>query len=192
MPRTLHSVRIFAAVHDRVPAFHAASIVLTILAAALLNVGAFAVLIVAHAVLDVIKYRDVHACAWRMTLAATLRESLVDLFFLALALCFAFTLHHGQSVFVLSGVVRLEEVLIRLFGIALPRLEVLVHGMWVFTNVRQHLVDTREATGRWRFSELFFLCGFIACLLFLASVPFFLDSGTVQNVLVRTMVPWRI
>ena len=192
MRRVFHRTRTFAAVHDRIPAFHVASIVLTILAAVLLNIGAFAVLILAHAALDIIKYRDVHAFGWGRSLLATAREALADLFFLVLALCFAFYLHHGESVFVLSGIVRMEEVLIRLFGIALPRLEVMVHGMWVFTNVRQHLSDTREGTGPLRFSELFFLCGLLASLLFLASVPFFMDGRTVTDVLARYMVPWRI
>lgn len=192
MHTAFRSVRRFACAHDDVPAFHAVSIVLTLLAAALLNVGAFVVLIAAHAGLDLVKYRDVHNMGWGRTLFATFRESLLDLLFLAVALCFSLYLHHGQSVFALSGILRAEEILIRLFGIGLMRLEVLLHGMWVFSNVRQHALDIRAATGSWKRRETLWLCGLILATGFIVSAPFFMGPETVSDVLYEQLVPWRI
>ena len=192
----MHSIlqhsRSFARRHDDIPAFHAASIALTLLAAALFNVGAFAVLIVAHAALDIIKYRDVHGMPWLRTLSAIFREGLLDLFFLSVALCFALTLHHGQSVFALSGAIRMEEVLLRVFGMGLARLEVLMHSMWIFSNIRQHLVDVRDATGAWRWTELLVCCGFIGSVSIIAASPLVMGSNAVITVLTDQLVPWRI
>ncbi|NOS67527.1 MAG: hypothetical protein HOO67_04155 [Candidatus Peribacteraceae bacterium] len=187
-----HNIRAFALVHDDVPAFHVACIVLTVLAAMLLNTGAFAVLIAAHAALDIVKYRDVHAMSWAKTLAATFREALLDLFFLSLALCFALYLHHGQSIFVLSRLVHTEEILLRVFGIGLARLEVLLHGFWVFSNVRQHLTEVRRATGTWRSVEVLCLCGFVASMMFIAMLALVMEPGAFQKVFLEQMVPWRI
>ncbi len=192
MRRCTHHVRAFAIAHDGIPAFHAAAILLTVIAAALLNTGAFALLIAAHASLDIVKYREVHGMRWGTTIVATIRESLLDLLFLSLALCFALYLHHGQSIFVLSGMVRLERILIRILGIGLARLEVLLHGLWVFSNIRQHLTDVRDATGPWRSSELLWLCGFISTLLFIVASPLVLESGALSTVLYEQLVPWRI
>ena len=55
MPHTLASARLFAHRHDELPAFHAAYLVITVLCAALLSLGAFAALIVAHIALDYVK-----------------------------------------------------------------------------------------------------------------------------------------
>ncbi|MBI2636497.1 hypothetical protein HYW84_04205 [Candidatus Peregrinibacteria bacterium] len=182
----------FAVSHDNIPAFHAASILLTVIAAALFNTGAFALLIAAHASLDVVKYREIHGMKWSGTLAATARESLLDLFFLSLALCLALYLHHGQSVFVLSGITRLEEILVRVFGIMFARFEVLWHGLWVFSDIRQHLRDVRDAVGPWRPREILWLSGLIGALLFIAVSPFVLKQGVASAVLYEQLTPWRI
>ena len=191
--RTLTSpIRAFAVSHDGIPAFHAAAILLTVIAAALLNTGAFALLIAAHASLDIVKYRDVHRMRWGATLTATFRESLLDLFFLSLALCFALSLHHGQSVFVLSGVVRMEEILLRVLGIGVARLQVLLNGLWVFSNIRQHMTDVRYGTGPWRPLERVLLLGLAGALVFIAAMPLTLASGAFTRVLLEQLVPWRI
>src|SRR3989338_5029895 len=189
MHRVSQHVRAFAMVHDGIPAFHAASILLTVIAAALLNTGAFAVLIAAHMSLDIVKYRDVHGMSWSRTLVATARESLLDLFFLGLALCFALYLHHGQSVFAVSGMVRMERMLFQVFGIGLARLEVLLHQLWVFSNIRQHLQDVRDFTGSWRIVEILWLCGFVATVAFIVAAPFVMEPGAFAKVMGEQLVP---
>lgn len=192
MYRVTHRVRAVAGAHDDFPAFHVLSIALTLLAAAMLNIGAFIVIIAAHAALDIVKYRELHTFSWAKTLEATLRESLLDIFFLSLALCFTLYLHHGQSVFALSGLVRFEEVFLRLFGIGLARLEVLLHGIWVFSDVRQHVRDVRDATGPWRCTEIVCLCACAASLMFIIVSPLLMGPGEAAKVLGEQLVPWRI
>lgn len=184
-------IRRFADCHDDVPAFHAAVIAITVIAAALFNIGAFLLLIVAHAVLDIVKYRDVHRFRWGRTMMATFREGLLDMFFLALALSFALYLHHGQSIFAISGLVRIEQVFLRFVGMGFARLEVLIHGIWVFSNLRQHMLDLRVGNGPWKRREIFFLFGLIASLAFIACSPFFMDPHAVQAVLADELLPWR-
>ncbi len=192
MHRISHSARAFAVAHDGIPAFHAASILLTVIAAALLNTGAFAVLIAAHASLDIVKYRDVHAMPWGRSIVATFRESLLDLFFLSLALCFSLYLHHGQSIFALSGVVRLEAIFFQVFGIGLARLEVLMHQLWVFSDIRKHFHDVRDATGPWRRREILWLSGLVTAIAFITAAPFVMEPGAFMRVMMEQGVPWRI
>ena len=71
MQRVATRLRTFAWVHDELPAFHAAYLVLTFLTAALFNFGVFALLIAAHMMLDFVKYREVHG----FTLLNTFRRS---------------------------------------------------------------------------------------------------------------------
>lgn len=192
MSRLLRHTRAFAVAHDGIPAFHAAAILLTVIAAALFNIGAFALLIAVHASLDIFKYRDVHRMRWSRTVIATIRESIMDLFFLSLALCFALYLHHWKSVFILSGIVRLEAMLVWIFGVVLARIEVLLHWLWVFSDVRQHLRDVRDATGPWRYTELLWLYGFVSALLFIVASPILLKPGALSVMLYEQLVPWRI
>ena len=184
--------RRFASRHDDIPAFHAAVIAITVIAAALFNIGAFLLLIIAHASLDIVKYRDVHRMRWGKTLYATFREGLLDLAFLALALSFALYLHHGQSVFALSSAVRIEEVLIRFVGMGIARLEVLVHGIWVFSNLRQHLLDLRVGNGPWKRRETLFLLVLLSSIIFIVSSPLFMDTGAIGKVFSEQLIPWRL
>ena len=192
MYTAIGSVRTFAGRHDDIPAFHAVVIAVTVIAAALFNIGAFLLLIVAHATLDIVKYREVHGMGWRKTLFATFREGLLDLFFLTLALAFALNLHHGERVFALSTAMRVEEVLLRFCGMGLARLEVMVHGIWVFSNVRQHILDLRTGTGRWKLRETVMLLGLIASVAFVASAPLFMEASAVAKVFSQQLIPWRL
>ena len=60
MSTAIRHLRIFAHEHDDIPAFHAAYLVGTFLAAAIFNLGFFLLLIIGHMCLDVVKYRDFH------------------------------------------------------------------------------------------------------------------------------------
>lgn len=182
----------FAIAHDDVPAFHAAYLVLTLLAAALLNTGAFALLIVAHAGLDLVKYREVHGRAWPRTLASTLRESLLDLFLLSGALVLAVYLHHGTGIVAVSGIVRAETSLLRGVLLLLPRVGVLWNTLWIFTNIRHHLLRSPEATGPWKVREQLYLLGTLGALLLLAVAPSLFGAENVMTILTGQLVPWEI
>lgn len=184
--------RSFAIAHDDVPAFHAAYLVLTLLAAALLNVGAFVLLIVAHAGLDLVKYREVHGRAWPRTLASTLRESLLDLFLLSGALVLAVYLHHGTGIIAVSGIVRAETSLLRGLLHLLPRVGVLWNTLWIFTNIRHHLLRSPEATGPWKVREQLYLLGALGALLLLALAPSLFGAENVMTILTGQLVPWDV
>lgn len=182
----------FAVAHDSLPAFHAAYLVLTLLAAALLNVGAFVILIVAHAGLDLVKYHEVHGRAWPRTLQSTLRESLLDIFLLSGALVLAVYLHHGTGIVAVSGIVRAETSLLRGLLLLLPRLGVLWNTLWVFTNVRYHLLRSPEASGPWTVREQLTLAGAACALLLLAASPSLFGAQNVLQTLTGQLVPWRV
>lgn len=183
-------VKAFAVDHDDLASFHLSSIVLTVIAAAFLNTGAFAVLILAHAVLDIVKYREADM-RWTRTALATFREGLLDLFFLALSICFALYLHHGQSIFVVSRLILLEEFILRTVGIGLARFEILLHGLWVFSNVHQHLREVRASAGPWRTTERLCLTGFLLATAFILLSPLVMEPGALTTVFFQELVPWR-
>lgn len=187
------TIRRFAIAHDETPVFHAVYLVLTFLAAALLNVGTFGLLVLAHMVLDLVKYREFHAMPWGRTLGATFRESLIDLFLLALALCLAVYLHHGQSIVALSGFLRMEVTIVSAFAVLLPRLEVTWHLLGVFGNIRKHLQHMHGVTGALRMYERLMLAGFFLSVLLVVIAPVVLgDSASVSHVLADELLPWRL
>ena len=188
-----HRLRAFALDHDSMPAFHAGYLVVTVLIAALLNVGAFALLIAAHAVLDLVKYHEVHRRSWQRTLLSTLRENLLDVFLLSGALLLAVYLHHGEGeIIAISGIVRAETSFLRGILLLIPRVEVLWNCLWIFANFRQHLFQSAEVTGLWRTRELMFGLGTVISLSLIAVAPVVFDSTSVVRILADQLVPWRI
>ena len=189
---TQRRLKSFAIAHDSLPAFHAGYLAVTVLIAALLNVGAFALLIAAHAALDFVKYREVHGRPWHQTLLSTLRESLLDLFLLFGALVLAVYLHHGSSLIALSGLARAEASFFRGIILLAPRVEILWNGVWIFSNFKQHLFVSPEASGPWKRSERLSVVGVaISLLLIVLSFQFF-DTEGVIKILDNQLVPWRI
>ena len=185
----------FAVRHDDLPAFHAAYLAVTFIAAALLTTGAFAVLVAAHMALDVVKYSEIHRFSWKATVTATLRESLLDLFFLSLALVLAVYLHHTAGIVVVSGLIRSEEILLRGIGMVLPRMAVLCNFLWIMSTLREHMLLVQKGIGggQWRRSEI--VCGtaLAACLFLIALAPFMLrDQEAVLRILTKELVPWRM
>ena len=117
---TVH-LRHFAHEHDDLPAFHAVYLLLAILSAGFFNLGAFGLLIVAHMVLDVVKYRDRHGYSWHQTYDGVVRESLVDITLLLVGTVFAVYLHHSVGVASLSGLMRAELSICLLYTSPSPR-----------------------------------------------------------------------
>lgn len=195
MTYILTGIRSFAQRHDELPAFHAAYLVLTILIAALLNLGAFGLLIIAHMVLDTVKYREVHRMRWPETIRATLRENIFDHTLFALGFLIAVYLHHSlPSIAGISGLLRSEITIARGLGTLLPKTEILQRFLHVIFHLRHHLTQIDTPIGE-RFTPIerfsIVLIGCSALLLLLA--PVFLHIGNTQLLLItqEEIIPWH-
>ena len=194
MPAVTTNIRRFLLAHDEAPAFHATYLAMIFLTAVLLNVGAFAVLVLLHAMLDIAKYRHAQKMSFVRAVRASCRESVVDIALLMVALCFAVYLHHATSIVAVSGALHIEQTLIRGFGMILPRMEVLFHNVRALTG-KGEVTDAKSGTKAavWKLTEkLSFLTLILASILVLVS-PFVLgDQEAVLRILAEQMIPWRI
>jgi hypothetical protein len=193
MIHALRSVRGFIHEHDDMPAFHATYCVLTALVAAMFNLGAFALLIVFHVGLDLVKYREVHGFGWLRTWRAAARESLVDLTLLCLGLTFAVYLHHSlPHIAALSGLVLAEISLIHFTALFGAKLKILSDVLGVFMHL-EHYMAIRHPRIAKPFSHLERVCMLtVTVSLFLiavSSLTLRIDMASVAEILLREMVP---
>lgn len=193
--RTLHPLHWFARSHDELPAFHAAYLALTFLAAALFNLGFFALLIIAHMALDVVKYREVHNKSWRNVAEGVVRESLLEFTVFAIALVFAVYLHHSLWLAGLTGVIRAQATLVRFLGTTLPKLTILAGFRNVITHLHTYLANTHSRLGLpWSGMErtFLFVLGFSVLALF-AAVPITgADAAVWERIFVEELIPWNL
>lgn len=163
----------FAEEHDTRMAFHAWFFVLTFFAAVFLNVGAFVMLVLAHASLDIVKYRLCHRWSWTSTMKGALRESLFDTFLITFSLLLGVYLHHGSSVILLSSMVRGEWLIVRALGMTLAEMHVLCHVLTQFANIRDHLVHAPRALGNARLTrqEKFLMASTVGFVVLIAAAP---------------------
>jgi len=191
---TVHG-RAFAHHHDEIPAFHAAYLVLAVLAAAMFNMGAFAMLIIAHMALDVVKYREHHGFSWSMTIEGTIRESLVDIALLFVGLVFAVYLHHSVGIASLSGILRAEVTVIRALGTVLPKLKILHHFLKIMSHLH-HYMETVHPHIHRGFSSLdrycFAFIGISIVLLAVAAPLMGVDYALIQDILAEELIPWQM
>lgn len=189
------ALRHFAYEHDDLPAFHAGYLVLTIVAAGMLNLGAFAVLIAAHFSLDLVKYREVHGFTWAHTFEASLREGLMDFFLFATALAFSTYLHHAIGIAALSGVIRSDLSFARLAGVFLPKFEILHRFVAVLLHIGEHMRTVHLRIGQALTAgeklQIFLL---VASILLILSAPGLLHipAAAVGSALAHEMIPWRL
>lgn len=139
MSIALYHIRVFAHEHDDIPAFHAAYLVGTFLAAALFNLGFFVILIALHMCLDTVKYRDLHGHTWGETIHAVLLESIMDIALVAVSLTSAVYIHHTFALEVVSGVMRSEATLLRLLAVVVPKIEILEHIGNISLHIKAYL-----------------------------------------------------
>lgn len=195
MTYILTGIRTFAHRHDELPAFHAAYLVLTILIAALLNLGAFGLLIVAHMVLDTVKYREVHGMSWPKTMRATFRENLFDHTLFVLGFLIAVYLHHSlPGIAGVSGLLRSEITIARGLGTLLPKVEILQRFLHVLFHMRHHLLHIETPVGERltpteRFSIVLVGCSVLLLLL----APAILHIGMERLLLItqEEIIPWH-
>lgn len=195
MTHILTGFRMFARQHDGLPAFHAAYLVLTILVATLFNLGTFGLLILAHMVLDTVKYREVHRMNWPETVRATFRENLFDHTLFILGFLIAVYLHHSlPGIAGVSGLLRSEITIARGLGTLLPKAEILQRFLHVIFHLRHHLTQNETPIGERytpteRFSVVLIGCG--ALLLLLAPLILHVDGAQLLRIVQEELIPWR-
>lgn len=189
---TLTQLRRFAHGHDDVPAFHAAYLVATFLAAAVLNLGFFLILIACHMSLDFVKYREVHGYGYRMTLSAMILESIGDFALLLMGLTVAVYLDHTFLLAAASGLVRSELTIIRAVGLVFPKVVILEHFVTILVSIRSYMdTEVRGLHGSISRFQLwaFRMCGL--CLALLACSIFFYRGHELDllGVILHQLIP---
>lgn len=196
MTQTIIALRHFAHEHDNLPAFHAGYLVLTLLVAMLLNMGAFGLLILAHMSLDVVKYREVHGYSWKKVLEGTVRESLLDVTLLFVGITFAIYLHHSVvGMASLSGFMRAEVTMVRGVGMLIPKIEILHKFLKIIAHVEQYLAHVHPNIHKgWNSLErlCFVFLAVTVGLLIIAPWILNLHWGMLQGILLEELIPWRV
>ncbi len=131
--------RKFAHTHDDVPAFHAAYLVGTLLAASILHLGFFAILIAVHMCLDYIKYRDYFRFSLATTFKAMMLESIVDIALFMVSLTIAVGLHLVLELSLLSGLARSGFTILRAIGTIVPKMRILENMMIIAFDIHTYL-----------------------------------------------------
>ena len=142
------SFRGFAHEHDDVPAFHAAFLVGTILCAAVFNLGFYAIMILAHVCLDIVKYRDIHHMSFKQTVKAAALESISDVALFLVSLNFAVYLNHTYMLGALSGLLRSQLTVLRAFGTMLPKIRILENMCSLALNFHGYIHAPHPALDR--------------------------------------------
>jgi len=177
MTKAISSVRHFAHVHDDLPAFHAGYLVLTLLVAALLNMGAFVMLIVIHMALDFVKYREYHHFTLKRTFEGMLRESLVDIALVSVGLLFAVYLKHTVGLASLSGLLRAEVTLVSAALLLVPKVTIL-HDFLKIVSHLHHYIDQVHPRLHKGWSDLDHFCFFAIefSFILIAASPFIMRT----------------
>jgi hypothetical protein len=188
-------VRSFLHEHDDLPAFHAAYLLFTLLAAALLSAGVFAVLMAVHMLFDLYKYHTKERLPWNRTIRATARESLPDVTLLTLVLTFAVYLNHSAEAMAgLSGLLHSEVSIVRAltsvlpkFGIGKRLIDVMAKGHPQFLGHGKHLKDLTMF--EWVCAGGF---AFLILLLLIAPRLLLVDPVIEQEIILEHLRPWRM
>ena len=166
---SLHCVRSFAHGHDDVPAFHATFLVATFLAAAVLNLGYFAILIFLHMILDFVKYREVHGYGYRMTFKAMILESISDIALFLMGLTVSVYFSHTFMLAAAGGMVRSELTVLKALGTLIPKIVIIEHLVTIAVSVRSYLdTEVLGLHGKCTRLQLWSIRSSCFCLLLLA------------------------
>ena len=173
------------------PAAKAAHIVAIVLAAALLNLGAFAILILLHMVLDLLKHRELYELKSAKALHATWRDNIVDVALLLISVRVALYLHRAGGVVAVSGLIRADMFLIQGLAIFLPKAEILCRGIHVISDVRRRV--TTSAPVQWAFTHTLARTALIGCIVLLLIAPIVLKFRTesLAAFVDTELVPWH-
>lgn len=196
IPFTLRSIRSFAHTHDDLPAFHAAFLVLTFLAAALLNLGFFALLIAIHMALDVFKYREVHNLPFKQVVEGVIRESIVDITLLLFGLTIAVYLHPSVTgISGVKGIMLAQLTVVRGAGVIAPKLKILYDFLKVLSHVELYLKRLHPRFKKKPTTlELACCASILLTVALLALAPYMLGftSAEYGHVLIEELLPWNL
>lgn len=189
------SLRAFAHQHDDLPAFHAGFLVLTFLAAAMFNLGFFAVLILVHMGLDVFKYRDVHRFTWKKTAEGVVRESIVDIALFTMGLAVSVYLHPTLALYTgIKGLMLAELTVLRAVGVMTPKLKILYDFLKILAHVDQYLHSAHHRIGKQaaliEYVSMFSMCITVGMLL-IAPILLMIDLPTYVTILWSELLPWH-
>ncbi|MEQ1849386.1 MAG: hypothetical protein ABL890_02230 [Candidatus Peribacteraceae bacterium] len=161
------------------PAFTAVYLVGTILAAALLSLGWFLLLIVLHMSLDIVKYREVHGYSTLRTLKAVLLESASDIALLLTAITFAVYLHHTFLLSSVSGLMRSQLTIVRALGMLIPETSILQHAVVVGMNIHEYMHSPHPDIDQsfTRVEKWSLITIVVTLILLLIAVPFVAQNG---------------
>ena len=124
--------------HDEWPMFRIWFSIAVVTASIVLNLGVFTLLVSMHMALDVVKYRGKYNLSWYWTGVETLRESLIDIFFIAFGLLLGIVFHHSVAIGGLGRMAKLEYVLLNLILRVGPRLKIAEHMLEIFLYWKHH------------------------------------------------------
>ncbi|MEI8230089.1 MAG: hypothetical protein WCG83_03035 [Candidatus Peregrinibacteria bacterium] len=191
----LGRLRTFAHIHDDLPSFRLGYLAFSVVVACILNVGAFALLVIAHASLDYVKYREFHGLSVQKTLKGIVHENLFDVVLLLIALCFGVYFHHTVGLFAISGMIRADLEAIRMLGMVIPKFEIAEEFFKVIGHLWSHLRTPHlRIKLPWSAGEkLQFLC-IASCvvLLIFAPITLHLTGDTYASILANELIPWRM
>lgn len=186
----------FARIHDELPAFHILYAICTFIAAAMFSLGTFAIIIIAHMLLDVIKYRDVHAYSWKDTVLSVIHESVLEVALFCIALLVSIFFHSSVGFVHFSGALRIELSIVQFFGIILPKYFILEHAIKVFSHVHHYLLYIHPTVGkrRWTMLDKCYLGIIFSSVLLLLSSPFITqaDPTVIAHVVWYELQPFRL
>lgn len=189
------NIRQFAHEHDDLPAFHAGYVVIALLCAVLLPLGAFALLIAIHALLDIVKYREVHNMSWKRTGEGVVREGLVDFTLLMVGFTSEVYLHSSIGIESVSGLLRTEFFVLELLGTTLPKFTILHHFLKITAHLHHYMHHKHTHIGK-KFSHLEFVCVSFAgvAMLLLVFAPFLLSMQGVEvlSMITEELAFWNL
>lgn len=189
------SLRRFALAYEDLPAFHAAYLMLVLVFAGLCNLGFFACLIVAHVALDYIKYRVRFGFDPVTAMRGMVRESVLDVSLLFLALSTFVYLHPSlSSISGLGTTEQLHVTIMRGLALLLPKLTILHHTLRIAFDIPGYL-STPHPRLKKQFSLVEYVCVFtlFIALALLAVAPGILgiDLDQFRTILSSQLIPWR-
>lgn len=193
---SLRQIRAFAHQHDDLPAFHAAYLVLTVLAAALFNLGLFALIILAHMGLDVFKYREVHGLGWRRTVEGVVRESMLDVTLFLMGLVVAVYLHPSVTGLAgIKGMMLAEVTVLRGVGLLAPKLKILYEMIKILSDIEHYLSRMHPKMGK-RAGMVEYVCSLSILItvgmLLLAPILLMVSGPEYAYILMDELTPWKI
>ncbi len=178
-----HSLLHFAHEHDDVPAFHAAYLAGSFLAAALFHLGFFGLLIVIHMTLDWVKYRDFFRFSVAQTLKGMFLESMQDIALFFLALTSAIYLDQTFLLATVSGLLRSELTILRALAVLLPEITILEHFLSISLSFHHYMhsvhPDIRKPFSR---MQKFAFSVMLSCIVLLILSPLFY-GGHIEQLL---------